>query len=121
MVSYAAQSGPMQLFQPSKYDLLDQEVAKVIDAVGFDGFVSRLDEPVKRGQRVPDHMEWKGEFLFGAGEKVSGVKLLKLQGRAAELRGTNWKVMIRVGGAWVDLADELRRRRENPKDDVETF
>jgi hypothetical protein len=106
MVSAAA----MTPFEPSKYDLLDQEVSKLIAQVGFDLFVARLDPPLKRGQRKREDEEWKGEFVFGAGERTSSVKLLKLVGRAMDGGHVRMKCMCRVAGAWQELSAVLRDR-----------
>jgi hypothetical protein len=97
-------------FDPSKYDMLDQEVSKIIDQVGFNLFVARLDPALKRGQRKRDDEEWKGEFVFGAGERSSSVKLLKLVGRAMDGGQARMKCMCRVAGAWHELSTVLRDR-----------
>ena len=98
-------------FQPSKYDLLDAHVQAVIDQVGFQLFVARVDQPMKRGQ-IPSHDEgWRGEFVFGAGQRTSGVKLLRLAGKASA-EGVRYKCLIRVQGAWLDLAVVLQKRQE---------
>lgn len=68
---------------------------------------------MKRGQRRNDNEEWKGEFVFGAGEKPTGVKLLKLNVRGARgVQEVKWKCLARTGGQWVDLAALLRKRKE---------
>lgn len=81
----------LQPFVPSKYDLLDQEVQKVLDYVKPVFFVARVDQPLRRGQRKGDGEQWTGEYLFGAGSKATPVKLLQL--------GKRDKVMIRTGGS----------------------
>ena len=101
----------LQPFQPSKYDLLDTHVQAVIDQVGFDLFVARVDAPMKRGQRRRDDEEWKGDFVFGAGQRTSGVKLLKLAGRATT-DAPRLKCLVRVQGAWHDLATVLQMRKD---------
>lgn len=82
---------------------------------GFDLFVARLDEPLKRGQRKREDEEWKGEYVFGAGERSSSVKLLKIAGRDRGKGGVEEqrvKCLARVGGAWIDLESLLRSRKE---------
>lgn len=116
-LSMLSSSGPSgstpQPFEPSKYDLLDTHVQAIIDEVGWDLFTSRLDPALKRGQRRNDNEEWKGEFVFGAGEKPTGVKLLKLNVRGARgVQEVKWKCLARSGGQWVDLAALLRKRKE---------
>ncbi|KAK4686893.1 hypothetical protein P7C73_g3234, partial [Tremellales sp. Uapishka_1] len=103
MVSMAS----LQPFQPSRYDLLDLEIERIIQEVKFTLFVSRLDPPLKKGQLKGDNEEWKGEYVFGAGERPTGVKLLK-GGRGASKAG--WKCLIRTGGAWVDLKGYLEKK-----------
>ena len=100
----------LQPFRPSQYDLLDTHVQSVIDEVGFKLFVARVDAAMKRGQRRGDNEEWKGEFVFGAGQRTSGVKLLKLAGKAGS-DGPRMKCLVRVQGAWHDLATVLRKRQ----------
>jgi hypothetical protein len=97
-------------FEPSKFDLLDQEVSKILEQVGFNLFVARLDPALKRGQRKRDDEEWKGEFVFGAGERSSSVKLLKLVGRAMDGGQVRMKCMCRVAGAWRELSAVLQER-----------
>jgi hypothetical protein len=116
-LSMLSSSGPSvstpQPFEPSKYDLLDTHVQAIIDEVGWDLFTSRLDPALKRGQRRNDNEEWKGEFVFGAGEKPTGVKLLKLNVRGARgVQEVKWKCLARTGGQWIDLAALLRKRKE---------
>lgn len=108
-------------FHPSKFDLLDQTVAAVIAEEGFDLFVARVDAPLQRGQRKAENEEWKGEFVFGAGEKMSPVKLLMLAGPrvgAGKEAGTGkrTKCLVRVAGMWVALADVLRERKARAGD-----
>ncbi|WWD16634.1 hypothetical protein CI109_101064 [Kwoniella shandongensis] len=114
MMSYSNfDSKTLQPFQPSRYDLLDQEVAKILEQEKFDLFVGRLDAPLKKGQRRTDNEEWKGEYLFGAGEKPTSVKLLKLAGggRVGSGKEIRMKCLVRVGGAWHDLGGVLRKRK----------
>jgi len=103
----------LQPFQPSKYDLLDQHVHSAIEEVGFDLFAGRVDLPLRKGQRKRDDEEWKGEFVFGAGEKPVGVKLLELAGRSTSggSEGPRMKCLARTGGAWGDLAGLLMKRK----------
>lgn len=110
----------LQPFQPSRYDLLDTTVQGIIEETGFDLFVSRIDPAMKRGQRRSENEEWKGEYVFGAGQKVSPVKLLKLAARTSASAtagdGARTKCLVRVKGQWVDLAGLLRQRLdEMPK------
>ncbi|WWC68712.1 uncharacterized protein I206_102646 [Kwoniella pini CBS 10737] len=112
-------------FIPSKYDLLDQEINLLLNDIGFKLFVSRLDEPLKRGQRKNENEEWKGEFIFGPPEreKSNSVKLLNIAGiKSGTARRT--KCLIRHKGQWVDLRMELERRTREYSDyleDDETF
>jgi hypothetical protein len=108
--SFLVSTAALNPFEPSKYDLLDQEVQKVLQSTEFKLFVARLDAPLKRGQRKRDDEEWKGEFVFGAGERSSSVKLLKLVGRAMDGGNVRMKVMCRVAGAWQELSAVLRDR-----------
>jgi len=113
MVSHAPSAAApvnLQPFQPSPYDLLDKHVQAVIDDVGFNLFVARVDQAMKRGQRRGENEEWKGEFVFGAGQRTSGVKLLKLAGKPGA-DGPRMKCLVRVQGAWHDLATVLRKRQ----------
>ena len=113
VTSFAPPTATLKPFEPSKYDLLDQEVQRVIDSVGFRLLVARLDPAMKKGQRRRDDEEWKGEFVFGAGERSSSVKLLKLVGRASDGSQTRTtKCMCRVAGAWHDLSTVLKDRME---------
>lgn len=96
--SHVASVG-MRPFTPSKYDMLDLEVQKVIDAVQPNIFIARLDQPLRRGQRKADGESWTGEFLFGAGERSTSVKLLELAGRGPPGAPKRVKVMVRVGGS----------------------
>ncbi|WWD05843.1 hypothetical protein V865_003926 [Kwoniella europaea PYCC6329] len=121
----------MEEFKPSKYDLLDMEVSKILNEVQFNLFVSRLDQPLKRGQRRNENEEWKGEYLFGRSEKPSSVKLITIAGfrKSANPNERRVKCMIRAGGQWVELRGELERRMrvlrdeggEEVVDDDETF
>ena len=109
-------------FQPSKYDFLDLTVQSIIEEAGFTLLVSRLDEPLKRGQRRRDDEEWKGEFVFGAGYKSSSVKLLTLAARAGSLDKPRVKCLVRVGGAWSDLLSVLKKRQEEADvEELEVF
>ncbi|WVF67103.1 hypothetical protein IAT40_001848 [Kwoniella sp. CBS 6097] len=108
----------LEPFQPSKYDKLDIEVHRIIQETGFSLFVARLDQPLKRGQRKNENDEWKGEYVFGRGEKPTSVKLLKIAGaKAISGSGPRVKCLVRVGGAWHDLAGVLHQRM----DDMESF
>jgi hypothetical protein len=102
----------LQQFQPSKYDLLDTHVQAVIDEVGFQLFVARVDQPLRRGQNPSREEDWRGEFVFGAGQRTSGVKLLKLAGKASA-DGPRYKCLVRVQGAWLDLGAVLQKRKED--------
>lgn len=82
----------------------------MMQATEFNLFVARLDPALKRGQRKRDDEEWKGEFVFGAGERSSSVKLLKLVGRAMDGGQVRTKVMCRVAGAWQELSAVLKDR-----------
>lgn len=105
-------------FHPSKYDLLDQHVARIVAEEGFNLFVSRIDTSLQKTQRKRDDEEWKGEYVFGAGQKTSSVKLLKLAGRPRlGDDGPRVKVMARTGGQWVDLPLLLRTRLEEVETD----
>jgi len=108
--SFLVSPAALHPFEPSKYDLLDQEVHRVMQATEFNLFVARLDPALKRGQRKRDDEEWKGEFVFGAGERSSSVKLLKLVGRAMDGGQVRTKVMCRVAGAWQELSAVLKDR-----------
>ena len=111
----------LQPFTPSKYDLLDMAVQTIIDEVGFDMYVARVDQALKKGQRRVENQEWKGEFVFGAGEKTSSVKLLKLAGRSGQGEGLRQKCLVRLGGAWQDLSMLLIMRLENaPRQEFES-
>jgi len=110
--SFMVSAAALNPFEPSKYDLLDQEVYKIIQQCDFRLFVARLDPALKRGQRKRDDEEWKGEFVFGAGERSSSVKLLKLVGRAMDGGQVRMKCMCRVAGAWTELSAVLRDRVE---------
>ncbi|ORX36485.1 hypothetical protein BD324DRAFT_651723 [Kockovaella imperatae] len=107
----------LQPFQPSKYDLLDQTVQSVIDETKFKLFVARVDPSMKRGQRRAENEEWKGGFVFGAGQKVSPVKLLKIAGRPGRFgfgQGQpRMKCLVKVAGAWQELSTLLKERLEN--------
>lgn len=109
--SFLVSAAALNPFEPSKYDLLDQEVQKVIESSECKLFVARLDPALKRGQRKRDDEEWKGEFVFGAGERSSSVKLLKLVGRAMDGGVVRTKVMCRVAGAWQELSAVLKDRQ----------
>ena len=106
----------LQPFQPSKYDLLDQHVQSVIEETHFQLFVARVDPSMKRGQRRAENEEWKGDFVFGAGQKISPVKLLKLAGRPGRFgfaQGSpRMKCLVKVKGEWQELAAVLRLRQE---------
>lgn len=102
----------LRLFQPSKYDQLDLEVQKVIDAVQPNIFIARLDQPMRRGQRRADGETWTGEFVFGVGERSTSVKLLELASRSGNDATKRRKVMVRIGGAWQDLTSHLRKKRD---------
>ncbi|KLT41954.1 hypothetical protein CC85DRAFT_103115 [Cutaneotrichosporon oleaginosum] len=102
-----------KLFTPSKYDLLDQEVQKVIDEVQPNILITRLDQPLRRGQRKAEGESWTGEFVFGGGERSSSVKLLELPGRGPPGAPKRVKVMVRVGGAWGDLKVHLQKKKED--------
>jgi hypothetical protein len=108
--SFMVSAAALNPFEPSKYDLLDQEVQKMIISTEFKLFVARLDVPLKRGQRKRDDEEWKGEFVFGAGERSSSVKLLRLVGRAMDGGNVRMRVMCRVAGAWQELSVVLKDR-----------
>lgn len=108
--SFIVSAAALHPFEPSKFDLLDQEVSKILEQVGFNLFVARLDPALKRGQRKRDDEEWKGEFVFGAGERSSSVKLLKLVGRAMDGGQVRMKCMCRVAGAWRELSAVLQER-----------
>ena len=113
----------LQPFQPSKYDMLDLVVQGVMEDTGFDLFVSRLDPSLKKGQRRGDKEEWRGEFVFGAGQKISSVKLLQIAGRV-DIGGQGsmrTKCLVKVSGAWQDLATLLRQRKaEAPQSELES-
>ncbi|WVQ74487.1 hypothetical protein IAR50_004088 [Cryptococcus sp. DSM 104548] len=102
-------------FRPSPCDLLDQSVQALLTEAGFTVerglFVARVDEPLKRGQRMRDGEEWKGEYVFGAGNKGCSVKRIELPGKAKD-GAKRVKVLCRVGGRWVDLMDVLKERKE---------
>ncbi|WVR03934.1 hypothetical protein IAU60_000933 [Kwoniella sp. DSM 27419] len=116
-MSYAqVNAATLEPFVPSRYDLLDQEVQRVIGDTGFSLFVSRLDQAMKRGQRRGENEEWKGEYVFGRGERSSPVKLVQLAGHRPGME-RRVKCMVRVGGAWHDLAGVLERRM----DEMESF
>ncbi|KAL7419693.1 hypothetical protein Q5752_005609 [Cryptotrichosporon argae] len=107
-------AGPAALkpFAPSKYDALDCEVQRVIDATAYAGFVARLDPPLKRGQRMRADEQWKGEFIFGAGERSTSVKLLELAARfGAGDKASRVKCMVRAAGAWQDLQMFLEAKK----------
>ncbi|KAK8861454.1 hypothetical protein IAR55_002273 [Kwoniella newhampshirensis] len=103
----------LQPFQPSRYDLLDQEVARILAEERFDLFVGRVDPPLKKGQRSRDDEEWKGQYVFGAGDKPTSVKMLKHAGGGGPgaRKETKVKCMVRVAGAWHDLGAVLRKRK----------
>jgi hypothetical protein len=94
----------LQPFVPSKYDLLDQEVQKVIDAVQPGIFIGRIDQSLRRGQRKGEEAIWTGEFLFGAGARPTPVKLLELGSRMGPGSGKRVKCMIRVGGGELHMS-----------------
>jgi hypothetical protein len=102
----------LKLFQPSQFDLLDKTVQAIIDDSGFNLFVGRVDASMKRGQRRSEGEEWKGEYVFGAGEKPVGVKLviLKPGGRDVGRKEERVKCLARVGGAWIELKGVLEGR-----------
>lgn len=104
---------PGRPFVPSKYDMLDQEVQKVIDLVQPNILIKRLDQPLRRGQRKAEGEPWAGEFVFGGGERSSSVKLLELPGRGPPGAPRRVKVMVRVGGAWSDLMVHLQKKKED--------
>lgn len=104
----------IQPFRPSKYDELDIAVQKVLDVVQPTIFVARLDPPLRRGQQKAEG-EWTGEFVFGYGERSNAVKLLEMKSRGPESR---FKVMVRDGGAWQDMAPFLEKRNRMAEADV---
>ncbi|ORY29515.1 hypothetical protein BCR39DRAFT_531880 [Naematelia encephala] len=113
MMSYAVHpSVSLQPFVASKYDLLDQHVHSLLTETGFNLLVSRVDASMKRGHRRADGEEWKGEYVFGAGQKVSAVKLLQIAGRAGSASDMEKRIkcLVRVGGAWTDLKGVLEER-----------
>lgn len=95
-------------FHPSPYDELDQTICSILLETDFDLFVSRLDPSLKKGQRRAEGEEWKGEFVFGAGERSSSVKLLSIAGP----KGKRTRCLVKKGGMWVDLKEVLRERKE---------
>ncbi|WOO79542.1 uncharacterized protein LOC62_02G003066 [Vanrija pseudolonga] len=107
--SHSVSGATYRPFVPSKYDLLDQEVQKVLDAVQPGIIVARIDQPLRRGQLKNKDEPWTGEFLFGAGERTTSVKLLELASRSG---GKKIKSMVRAGGAWLDLGAYLQRKKE---------
>ncbi|WRT65592.1 uncharacterized protein IL334_002537 [Kwoniella shivajii] len=109
----------IQEFKPSKYDLLDTAIQRIMEEINFNLFASRLDQSLKRGQRRNEHEEWKGEYIFGRGEKPSSVKLIFLAPQKPSLEKRT-KCLVRVGGQWLDLKGELERRMRDIEDD-ETF
>lgn len=70
----------------------------MIDLVQPNILIMRLDQPLRRGQRKADGEQWTGEFVFGAGERSSSVKLLEMPGRGPPGAPKRVKVMVRVGG-----------------------
>ncbi|ODO04741.1 hypothetical protein I350_05351 [Cryptococcus amylolentus CBS 6273] len=102
-------------FRPSPFDLLDQSVQALLTQEAFTMeqgfFVSRVDEALKRGQRLRDGEEWKGEYVFGAGNKGCSVRRMELPGRGKD-GAKRVKVLCRVGGRWVDLVEVLKERKE---------
>lgn len=93
-VSSTIASVGLRPFVPSKYDNLDLEVQRVIDAVNPGIFIARIDQPVRRGQRKREGELWSGEFLFGASGRKTVVKLVELAARGTK----RIKCMIKVGG-----------------------
>lgn len=113
-VSYSNfNAADLQPFEPSKYDFLDRYVQSILSETGFDLFVGRVDPPLRKTQRKRDDEDWKGDFVFGGGERPVSVKLLKLAGRSipGETGGARMKCLVRTGGAWQDLAGLLKKRK----------
>ena len=120
MASYSNfNAASLSRFVPSKYDLLDQHVQTIIDGVGFDLFVARVDAAMKKGQRRRDDEEWKGDFVFGAGQRPTSVKLLTLAGRTGTGEAPRVKCLVKSAGAWQDLGGLLRMRKaEAPESEL---
>lgn len=99
-------------FRPSHWDELDKDVQRIIVEEGFQNhFTARVDMPLKKGQRMAEGEDWKGEFVFGAGRKPTPVKRIELSGRkpGSEKRV---KVMVKEGGRWIELAEILKDRKD---------
>lgn len=99
-------------FRPSHWDELDKDVQRIIVEEGFQShFTARVDQPLKKGQRMAEGQDWKGEFVFGAGRKPTPVKRIELSGRKPGLE-KRVKVMVKEGGRWIELAEVLRDRKD---------
>nr|ODN87311.1 hypothetical protein L203_03584 [Cryptococcus depauperatus CBS 7841] len=99
-------------FQPSPYDELDKAVAKIIQEEGFqDHSTARVDQPLRRGQRLGPGQEWKGEYIFGAGQRPVSVKRIELNPRKGEIE-KRVRVMVKAGGRWLELKELLRDRKD---------
>ncbi|KIS00497.1 hypothetical protein L804_01910 [Cryptococcus deuterogattii 2001/935-1] len=99
-------------FRPSHWDELDKDVHRIIVEEGFQNyFTARVDMPLKKGQRMAEGEDWKGEFVFGAGRKPTPVKRIELSGRKPGLE-KRVKVMVKEGGRWIELAELLKDRKD---------
>lgn len=89
----------LKSFVPSPYDRLDGEVQKALDEIGFDGFVARCDQALRRGQVKARGEQWVGEFVFG-GHKKASVKVVDMN-KGKDKQGkpiTTTKLLVRHGG-----------------------
>ena len=103
MVSYSnVDTSSLKPFRPSKYDLLDQHVQAIIEEIAVGFFVARVDPPLRKGQTKRDDEEWKGNYVFGAGEKPVAVKLLDEQALAVgrDLGRSVWSGWVEHGRLW---------------------
>jgi hypothetical protein len=91
-------------FVPNPLDLLDVELAKVLESTPNDVIVERLDPPLRRGQRHQG--EWTAQYAFTSGRhgrQVFPSRLLELHKPRSGLEGKTRKIMVRTEGLWRDL------------------
>ena len=91
-------------FIPNPLDLLDVELAKVLESTPNDVIVERLDPPLRRGQRHEG--EWTAQYAFTSGRhgrQVFPSRLLELHKPRSGVDGKTRKIMVRTEGLWRDL------------------
>ena len=91
-------------FVPNPLDLLDVELAKVLDSTPNDVIVERLDPPLRRGHRHEG--EWTAQYAFTSGRhgrQVLPSRLLELHKPRSGVEGKTRKIMVKTEGLWRDL------------------